>query len=150
MVPGIHGPGNGSARYVGMSNPLSTAKPIRILLVEDSEDILFIMKLELEYLGYTVDVATDAEAALEVSQRLDPDVIVSDIGMPGMNGIEFLQHLRQTRLADIPVVAVSGYPMDDDLKTSLSHGFSAHLTKPVEAAEISAVVQSLLRDKTLK
>ena len=133
-----------------MSKLSPTAKPTTILVVEDSEDIVFILKMELEYLGYAVYVATDAETGFELSERLEPDIIISDIGMPGMDGIEFLRRLRQTKLGAIPVIAVSGYAIDHDLQTFLSYGFSAHLTKPVEAAEISAVVQSLLRAKTLK
>ena len=128
-----------------MNKAQPASRPTRIVVVEDSEDILFIMKVELEEFGYMVEVARDALTALELSARFKPDVIISDIGMPGIDGIEFIRRLRRTSLRDVPVIALSGYSADPDLKSFESHGFSAHLTKPVDPGQLDDVVQALLR-----
>src|SRR5438132_1380559 len=65
----------------------------RVLLVEDSEDLLYLLHLQLEWMGYLVDTAKDASAALEAATRQRPDVIVSDLRMPGMDGFELIRQV---------------------------------------------------------
>src|SRR6185436_16402803 len=84
--------GNGNCRQKSVAGNM--VSNLRILLVEDSEDIRFIMKTELEWMGYTVDVASDAPAALTMASAAPPDVIISDIRMPEMDGFEFIRRIR--------------------------------------------------------
>jgi CheY-like chemotaxis protein len=116
----------------------------RVLLVEDSADVLFVFKIELECLGYQVDAHLDASEALGVAARTPPDVIVSDIGLPGMDGLEFISQIRQMPgLNDVPAVALTGASMDTDIRRALAGGFTVHLTKPVEARDLVRLIEEL-------
>jgi len=117
---------------------------VRILLVEDSQDILFLMKMELEALGYAVSTARDGESGLEAAKRELPDLIVSDIKMPGMDGYELIARLRQIpELASTPCVALTGLDMDEDLDAGRVARYNAHMSKPVDATELSNLIQKL-------
>src|SRR4051812_41292969 len=104
-----------------------------ILLVEDSTDILFLLQTELEWLDYCVDVASEAQTGLELARKNRPDVIISDLHMPGIDGFEFMRQVRQTpELTGIPAIALTGYTLDKEVNVALTAGFDAHLTKPVD------------------
>ncbi len=120
------------------------ARPLRILLIEDAEDILALMKLELEWLGYTVLTARDGISGLELAQREAPDLIVSDIKMPGMDGYDLIKELRRIpKLASMPAIALTGFGMKRDTEAALAAGYNAHLCKPVDAKQLSAVIEQL-------
>jgi two-component system CheB/CheR fusion protein len=117
---------------------------IRVLLVEDSEDVLYLLRLQLEWMGYAVDTATDAETGLDAAQRARPDVIVSDLWMPVLDGFELIRRVRRIQsLAAVPAIALSGTSMESDIKQAIASGFTAHLTKPVEASELSKLIEQL-------
>jgi two-component system CheB/CheR fusion protein len=116
----------------------------RVLLVEDSEDILYLLQLQLEWMGYAIDTATNANAGLDVAQRVRPDVIVSDLRMPDIDGLEFIRRVRRIRsLASVPAIALTGASMESDIRQAITNGFSAHLTKPVEASELAKLIEQL-------
>jgi CheY-like chemotaxis protein len=105
----------------------------RILLVDDSIDILFLLQTELELVGFTVRTAADAMSALEIVQHFRPDVIVSDLQMPGMDGYELIRRVRAIpELAAVAAIALTGRSMGEEVRPALSSGFDAFLTKPVE------------------
>src|SRR5688572_17493144 len=109
----------------------TSTNPVHILVVEDCEDILFIMKTELEWLGYSVDGATDGMTGLFLARTRPPDLVISDIRMPGMDGLEFIGRIRQiSGLHSIPAIALTGFGMDSDIREVLAGGFTAHLMKP--------------------
>src|ERR1019366_5679262 len=86
--------------------------PLRVLFIEDSKDVLNLMKMELEDLGFSVLVAADGESGLEIAKRHLPDVIISDIRMPGLDGYELIRRLRQIpSLATVPAIALTGLGM---------------------------------------
>ena len=116
----------------------------RILLVEDNEDILYLLRLQLEWLGYEVDGANSARAGLDSAKSAHPDVIVSDLRMPDVDGIEFIRRVRRIpSLAAVPAIALSGASMGSDIQMALANGFTTHLTKPVEASELSKAIEQL-------
>ena len=116
----------------------------RILLVEDNEDILYLLRLQLEWMGYVVDEAASAKAALDTAQSTRPDVIVSDLRMPDVDGIEFIRQVRRIpSLASIPAIALTGASMSSDIQLALANGFTTHLTKPVEVSELSKAIEQL-------
>ena len=116
----------------------------RILLVEDNEDILYLLRLQLEWMGYVVDGAASANAALASAQSAGPDVIVSDLRMPDVDGIEFIRRVRRIPgLASIPAIALTGASMGSDIQMALANGFTTHLTKPVEASDLSNAIEQL-------
>src|SRR5262245_57544688 len=95
-------------------------RTIQLLVVEDSEDILYNMKTGIEWMGYVVDAATDGNRALELAKAHRPDVIISDIQMPGIDGFEFLQKVRTLKdLARVPAIALTGFGMEADVKRVL-------------------------------
>src|SRR4051812_1572017 len=116
----------------------------RVLLVEDSADVLYVLQLELEWMGYEVHTAMNADAGLEIALRMRPDIIVSDLGMPEVDGFEFLRRIRQKPdLASIPAIALTGAAMERDRERALAVGFAAHVTKPVEAADLANRIEQL-------
>jgi CheY-like chemotaxis protein len=120
-------------------------RKIQLLVVEDSEDILYIMKTELEWMDYAVDAAADGNQALELAKLQRPDVIISDIQMPGIDGFEFIRMVRSLKeLASVPAIALTGFGMEADVKRALERGFTAHMTKPVEPEKLSEMIQKLV------
>jgi|RhiMetdeSRZDD1v2_1073273.scaffolds.fasta_scaffold13984_9 two-component system, chemotaxis family, CheB/CheR fusion protein len=116
----------------------------RVLLLEDSEDVLYLFQIELEWLGYEVDATTDGEAALAAAKRTPPDVIVSDLSMPDMDGFEFIQRVRKLpSLYSVPAIALTGSGMNKDVQRALASGFTAHLTKPLEVRELVDRIEGL-------
>jgi len=117
----------------------------RILLLEDSTDLLFLLQTELEWMDYSVDVASDALTGLELARKNRPNVIVSDLHMPGIGGCEFIRRVRQTpELMGIPAIALTGYSLDKEVNLALAAGFDAHLTKPVDGKTVSDMIARLL------
>jgi len=113
-------------------------------LVEDSEDVLYVLQLELEDMGYEVVPAASAEDALSAAAVDKPDVIVSDLGLPGIDGLDFIKRIRQMpALAGVPAIALTGSSMDRDIQRALTAGFTAHLTKPVEGSELGKRIELL-------
>ena len=116
----------------------------RVLLVEDAEDVLYLLRLQLEWMGYTVTTATNAKAGLEAASRMRPQVIVSDLRMPEIDGFEFMRRVRGIQgLRQVPAIALTGLSSDSEIQEAIDSGFTAHLTKPVEATELSRLIEQL-------
>jgi CheY-like chemotaxis protein len=113
----------------------------RVLVVDDNIDAATMLATLLEMSGHDVQTAFGGAAALELLRDFQPDVAFLDIGMPGMNGFELARRIRaEPRLAGMTLVAVTGWGQDEDRRQSLSAGLDHHLTKPVDAAEVLALV----------
>jgi CheY-like chemotaxis protein len=116
----------------------------RVLLLEDSEDVLYVLKIELEWQGYDVDALSSGAEALAVARRTPPDVIVSDLAMPEMDGIEFIQRVRGLpSLRLVPAIALTGSGMERDVQRALGFGFTTHMTKPIEPGELVEQIEKL-------
>src|SRR5262249_30754787 len=114
-------------------------------------DILFLLQTELEWMEYSVDIASDALTGLELARKNLPNVIVSDLQMPGIDGFEFIRRVRQIHeLSRIPAIALTGYSLDEEVNLALSAGFDAHLTKPVDGKTISDMITRLLTKRMKK
>jgi CheY-like chemotaxis protein len=117
-----------------------------VLVVDDDADARDIVATLLSRAGASVTRASGAGEALKLLQMEVPDVILSDIGMPGQDGYSFMRELR-TRPKDeggqVPAVALTAYARPDDRFRALSSGFQMHLAKPVEVRELLQVVASL-------
>ncbi len=120
------------------------AAPLRVLLVEDAEDIIFLMQIKLEWLGYSFLVARDGQSGLEIAEREHPDVIISDIKMPGLDGYELIAKIRQNPLLrSTPAIALTGFGMKGDVERALAEGYDAHMIKPADINELSSLIQKL-------
>jgi CheY-like chemotaxis protein len=106
-------------------------RPLRMLLVDDLADTRRIFGRLLEILGYQVGTARDGPSALEAALEFRPDVVLLDIGLPGMNGYEVAQRMRQEPgLQKAVLVAITGYGQESDRQRSREAGFDHHLVKP--------------------
>ena len=114
------------------------------LVVDDNPDITDMLAAVLRYAGYTVSSAHSAPDALTMAVARHFDVVVSDIGMPGMTGHELARALRaMPEYRAIPMVAVTGFDMYDDRERSAEAGFSAHLSKPIDPLALTRAVRGV-------
>jgi two-component system CheB/CheR fusion protein len=116
----------------------------RALVVDDAPDVTEMLSLLLRYAGYEVTTVYSGQQALVAARDGEFDVIVSDIGMPGMNGYELAESLRGLeQYRATPMIAVTGFSMYDDRDRALAAGFNAFLTKPVNPRDLISLVERL-------
>lgn len=116
-----------------------------ILVAEDDPASRELMREILEAEGYRVLEACDGGEALQKMEETEPDLVLLDIQMPGLDGFAVLRQLRQNpSYATLPVVALTAYAMRGDREKVLAAGFDAYLTKPVDATALRAQIQKLL------
>ncbi len=120
---------------------------IQVLAVDDERDASLALQALLTALGAEVKIANSADDALMVLTSWVPDVIVSDIGMPGKDGLAMIREIRRQSkpLCDIPGVALTAYGRIDDKINILDAGYQAHVIKPVDVAELTAVIASVIK-----
>jgi PAS domain S-box-containing protein len=124
--------------------PVRSLEHIRVLLVDDDPDTRGMMQTVLAQRGAQVTAASSAAEALACVERETPDVLLSDIGMPGMDGYALIRELRERPSArGIPAAALTAYAHADDRGQAIAAGYQLHVAKPVEPAELVAVVASL-------
>jgi two-component system cell cycle response regulator DivK len=117
-----------------------------VLIVEDNERNLKLVRDVLGHAGWAVLCAGSGEAAVELARSAQPDVILMDVNLPGMNGLEALAALRaDAGTASIPVAALTAYAMTDDRARFLAAGFDGYLEKPVDVRALPSQVEALLR-----
>ena len=113
---------------------------LNMLLVEDNRDTATFIAALLEMDGHTVRVAYDGTEGLRLALELHPEVILLDLGLPGMNGYEVARTLRDQGLQDTLIIAVSGYGQRRDIERSKEAGINYHLLKPMDYASLSAIL----------
>jgi CheY-like chemotaxis protein len=118
----------------------------RVLVVDDNEDTRHVLRTMLEAHGATVStVESVAEARAELSREL-PDVLITDLAMPGEDGFTLLEHCRHhsdPQLQSLPILALTAYGGQQAQDRVLAAGFDAYLAKPVEPAEVGKIVREL-------
>lgn len=119
--------------------------PPNILVVDDHLLNLKLITLILESEGHRVTQAHDAEEALRKLSESVPDLILMDVQLPGMSGLELTKQLRTTATFQrVPIVAVTAYAMPQDQQEALDAGCNAWLTKPIDVEELPGLVKKLL------
>jgi CheY-like chemotaxis protein len=114
------------------------------LVVDDVADVTEMLAVVLTHAGYNVTTAASAPAALSFARERHFDVIISDIGMPDMNGYQLAREVRQLPgYEHTPMVAVTGYSMFDDKERSTKAGFNAHMTKPIDPRALLDLIEQL-------
>jgi signal transduction histidine kinase/CheY-like chemotaxis protein len=140
-------------------DPIDAARPadvvdphllrdVRVLVVDDEEDARTLLQTALRQYGAAVATASTAEAAMAEIDRQQPDVVLSDIGMPNEDGLSLLRRLRARPAARgglIPAVAITAYASPADRSAAETAGFQAHVAKPIEPGEIARLVARLGR-----
>jgi two-component system response regulator MprA len=118
----------------------------RILVIDDERSIVDFIRLGMRYEGFRVDEAGDGVTGLDMAQRLHPDLVVLDIMLPGMDGIEVCQRLRASEATgDVPILMLTAKDEVRDRVTGLESGADDYLTKPFSFDELLARVRALLR-----
>jgi signal transduction histidine kinase len=148
------GPGRGSAftirfprveppRDSPVSEPASGkgTAPRRILIVEDNDDARQMLRHLLELSGHEVHEAANGTAGLERALVLRPDVVLIDLGLPGLDGYEVARRLRASGRKEVVLIAVTGYGQREDRLRASAAGFDAHFTKPVDLTALDALLQ---------
>jgi PAS domain S-box-containing protein len=136
--------GPGSEKVRTQSPPES----VHLMIVEDDADTLEMLRATLEARGFRVTTFESAAETLAAAPGTRVDLIISDIGMPEMDGFHMIKKLREVAgYQDVPAVALSGYASQKDAKAALAAGFDAHVSKPVDPAELIIMVNGLLEKK---
>jgi signal transduction histidine kinase/ActR/RegA family two-component response regulator len=113
----------------------------RVLIVDDNGDAADTLALLLQAWGHEVSTAPDGASAIEAVAAQHPDLILLDIGLPGMTGYEVAQHLRASGENDVQIVAVSGYGRAEDIERARASGCDGHLAKPVDLRNLERVLE---------
>lgn len=116
---------------------------MRILVVDDDPEIVSFLKRGLIYEGYSVDTASDGAEALAKAREIEPDLVILDIMMPGIDGVEVSKRLRQA--SDVPILILTAKGTVADRVTGLDSGADDYLVKPFAFDELVAQVRALLR-----
>jgi CheY-like chemotaxis protein len=121
---------------------------VKILVVDDEPDARELLKRVLRQSDAEVTTAENGKQGLDLLRTHKPDVIVSDIGMPGMDGYEFIREVRRLLPADegkIPAIALTAFARSEDRTKAMLAGYQIHVAKPIEPQELVATVGSLVR-----
>lgn len=114
----------------------------RILLADDNPDEASSLAMMLRQTGYDVNTASDGAEALEAAERVQPDAILLDIGMPRMNGYEAARRIREQAWgSEVLLIATTGWGQEEDKRRAFEAGFDHHLTKPVELGALQELLQ---------
>ena len=120
----------------------------KILYVEDHRGNIYVMQNRLKHWGYEAVVAMDGQLALAMARTHKPDLILMDIQLPGIDGLEATRQIKaDPETEDIPVIAVSSYAMYDDRDKALEAGCDGYFSKPVDFHDLRIRIQSLLGEK---
>jgi len=126
--------------------PMPRLDGVRALVVDDEADALELIQKVLENQGAHVTTVRSGDAALRLLETSVPDVLVSDIGMPGLDGYQFMRRMRAAEPKErrIPALALTAFARPDDRKHAILAGYQAHLAKPFDLAELAIVVAGLV------
>ncbi len=143
MLPGARAPES----YRPRAPAFPPGAGLRILLVEDDPDSAEALRWALELHGHRVEVAGDGLAALAAARAILPDVLICDLGLPGLSGLEVGRRLAAERTGPRPaLLALSGYSSLEDAARSRAAGFDHHIGKPVPLDELLGLLAALAGD----
>src|SRR5919106_1051588 len=143
-LPALRSPA-GQAKSFAAKRP-QPVQTWRVLVVDDNADSADSTAAILETSGHEVEVAYSAQQALEMAVEYQPDIMLLDIGLPGMDGYEVAKHVRQTlELKEMWLIAITGYGQESDRQRSRAAGFDEHVVKPVDWRQLEELLASLMK-----
>lgn len=125
---------------------LPSLRGLRVLAIDDEADALQYVQRVLSMCGADVRTGTCAADALTAVREFHPDVLISDIGMPDVDGYQLIEQIRQLA-RNLPAIALTAFARSEDRSRSLRAGFAAHISKPVEPAELVAAVAKVASER---
>ena len=126
--------------------PDIVGRPLKVLIVEDENQVARLIELELSYEGYQVDIAKTGKEALDKVEKFKPDLIILDWVLPEMDGLEVTRRIRSDG-NDVPVIVLTGKDGLSDKVTSLDSGADDYITKPFATEELLARIRAVIRRK---
>jgi CheY-like chemotaxis protein len=124
----------------------SDQRPLRVLVADDNRDSAESLGMLLELSGHEVSLAHDGLDAFAAAAAKLPDVVLLDIGMPGMNGYEVAASIRREPWgSNMTLIAITGWGQEDNKRTARNAGFNHHLTKPMDSAVLDSILAGLER-----
>jgi CheY-like chemotaxis protein len=142
---------NGAGPNGAIPDGLTRLDNIRVLVVEDEDDAREVLRALFQHCGSEIMVAASAAEALRVLETWQPDVLVSDIGLPDEDGYSLIRKIRAletSRGSELPAIALTAFAKSADRERALQAGFQVHVSKPVEPAELTAVVARLVVNRS--
>ena len=121
---------------------------VSVLAVDDEPDALALVSEVLQSAGARVTTAASAAEALKILDANVPDVVVADLGMPQVDGFQFIDRVRRhhnARVRELPAAALTAYARSEDRMKALRAGFQIHLAKPIDPAELVTTIAALAR-----
>jgi two-component system, cell cycle response regulator DivK len=116
-----------------------------VLVVDDSFDNLTLISLDLQQNGYRVATATNGDEAVKIATLINPDLILMDLAMPGVDGLESTRQIRLSEtLKDIPVIALTAFSTDGFRRAAYQTGFDGYLTKPLDFTRLHDLMRRLI------
>jgi two-component system cell cycle response regulator DivK len=120
----------------------------KILVVEDNPMNMRLMEMTLSTRDYTLLKATDGQEALDIAGKERPDLIIMDINLPGMSGLEVTKKLRETpAFSNTPIIGITAYAMKGDKEKVLESGCDVYLSKPINTRELPITIADLLAQR---
>lgn len=117
----------------------------KVLVIEDNENNLYLMRFILGQLGHTVIEARDGASGVEMARTSMPDLILMDIQLPVMDGYDATRRIREEdALKEVPIIAVTSYAMPGDREKTLNAGCTAYVEKPIDPASFIKVLEKFL------
>jgi len=139
-----------SSRIVGQAGievenrSVADAVKLRILIAEDNQDSADSLKMLLEALGFEAQISNDGESAVRTAAQWQPDAILMDIGLPGLNGYDATRRIRATRNGKkVMIIALTGWGQESDRQRSVEAGIDHHLVKPLDLARLQRLLETL-------
>jgi CheY-like chemotaxis protein len=121
--------------------PRAAASRHRVLVVDDNADAAATLRMVLELQGHEARAVFSGQAALDTLAEFDAEIVLLDLGMPGMDGFEVAKRIRALPAGrDVLLVALTGWGQDEDRRRTAEAGFDEHLTKPVDAERLAALL----------
>jgi CheY-like chemotaxis protein/anti-sigma regulatory factor (Ser/Thr protein kinase) len=143
-LPRVHPRGATSGRGI----TLPSLQDILVLALDDEADALSLVSEVLQAAGARVSIASSADEALRILDTEQPDVVVADLGMPHVDGFQFIDRVRRhrnPRVRAVPAAALTAYARSEDRMKALAAGFQIHLAKPIDPAELITTIASLAK-----
>jgi CheY-like chemotaxis protein len=126
------------------TDPVVAMAKRRILIMEDNHVAALSLQMFLTQTGHTVEVSHNGREGTELARRFQPEIVLCDIGLPGMDGYAVARALREKAEFEATyLIAVSGYGQEDDQRRALESGFDMHMTKPINLNELDSIISAL-------